>query len=249
MVDTPEAVSGAAAQAKPFALMWGLDEQGTRGPKRGLSLDQVIDAAIEVADAEGVAALSMSRVAKRLGFTTMSLYRYVDSKDTLLVLISDRALGLPPELPVGVGWRTGIEAWAEGVSESLRRHPWFVDLPLAAPPMGPCNMAWLDAGLGMFAETAVPEPMKLQLVMNVSLYLIGRMRVAKELAASGDNAEYPVMLSRVLDPQRYPALTRALDAQVFDDDDVEWDDGGLRFGLARLLDGYEQFVRTFEEQS
>ncbi|MFI6040799.1 TetR/AcrR family transcriptional regulator [Nocardia sp. NPDC051321] len=246
MVDTPEADSGTSAVAKSFALMWGLDEPGTRGPKRGLSLDQVIDAAIEVADAEGAAALSMSRVAKQLGFTTMSLYRYVDSKDTLITLVSDRAMGLPPELPTGVGWRAGIEAWARGVAASMRRHPWYLDLPLAAPPMGPGNMAWLDAGLAVFAETAVPESIKLQLVLNVSLYTIGRMRVAKEMAAGGDTDEYPALLSQVLDPRRFPALTRAFAAQAFDDDDVDWDDADLRFGLDRLLDGYEQFIRSYE---
>ncbi|MFD6157426.1 TetR/AcrR family transcriptional regulator [Nocardia sp. NPDC060256] len=248
MADTPEA-NAATALAKSFALMWGLDEPGTRGPKRGLSLDQVVDAAIEVADAEGVTALSMSRVAKHLGFTTMSLYRYVDSKDTLLLLVSDRAMGLPPELPTGVGWRAGIEAWASGVAVTMRRHPWYLDLPLAAPPMGPYNMAWLDAGLAMFAETAVPEPVKLQLVLNVSLYVIGRMRVAKEMADGGATDEYPALLSQVLDPQRFPALTRAFAAQAFEDDDVDWDDADLRFGLDRLLDGYEQFVGSYEKKS
>ncbi|MFI6173249.1 TetR/AcrR family transcriptional regulator [Nocardia sp. NPDC051052] len=247
MVDTPETDIGTSAVAKSFALMWGLDEPGTRGPKRGLSLDQVIDAAIEVADAEGAGALSMSRVAKHLGFTTMSLYRYVDSKDTLITLVSDRAMGLPPQLPVG-DWRAGIEAWGWGVSAAIKQHVWFLDLPLAAPPMGPYNMAWLEAGLAMFAETAVPESIKLQLVLNVSLYMIGRMRVAKEMAAGGDTDEYPALLGQVLDPQRFPALTRAFTAQAFEDDDVDWDDADLRFGLDRLLDGYDQFVRSFEKQ-
>ncbi|MFG1792638.1 TetR/AcrR family transcriptional regulator [Nocardia sp. NPDC049149] len=248
-METPDAEG---PLAKAFALMWGLDEPGTRGPKRGLSLDQVIDAAIEVADAEGAGALSMSRVAKHLGFTTMSLYRYVDSKDTLLVLVSDRAIGLPPELPVGGEWRAGIEAWAWAVSESIRRHPWFLDLPLSTPPMGPCNMAWLDRGLAMFADTPVPEPIKLQLVLNVSLYMIGRMRVGSEMSDDDDNDEYPAMLSRVLDPQRFPALTRALNAQAFDEafeeDIKEWD-ADLRFGLDRLLDGYETFIRSFDQRS
>ncbi|MFI6213231.1 TetR/AcrR family transcriptional regulator [Nocardia brasiliensis] len=246
MTDTPD-TSGAEVLAKSFALLWGMDEQGTRGPKRGLSLDQVIDAAIQVADAEGVGALSMSRVAKHLGFTAMSLYRYVDSKDTLLALVSDRVLGQPPELPVGKGWRVGIEAWAWAEVEQIRRHPWFLSLPLATPPVGPCNMAWLDAGLATFADSAVPESTKLQLVMNVSLYVLGRLRVAREMGGDDeDNDEYPAMLSRVLDPQRFPALTRALAAQAFDEVDADWDDADFAFGLARLLDGYEQFIRSVE---
>ncbi|WP_378738248.1 TetR/AcrR family transcriptional regulator [Nocardia brasiliensis] len=246
-METPD--SGAEALAKSFAVLWGMDEPGTRGPKRGLSLDQVVDAAIEVADAEGPAALSMSRVAKQLGFTTMSLYRYVDSKDTLLALVSDRVLGLPPELPVGVDWRTGIEAWAWAVAAAIKRHPWFLELPLATPPVGPCNMAWLDAGLAMFAETPIPESTKLQLVMNVSLYLFGRMRVAREMPTGDENDEYPTLLSRVLDPQRFPALTRALAGRAFDETEADWEDVDVRFGLDRLLDGYEQFIRSYEQRS
>jgi AcrR family transcriptional regulator len=241
LMETPEA--GAGAMPKAFALMWGLDEGGTRGPKRGLSLDQLVDAAIEVADAEGAAALSMGRVAKHLGFTTMSLYRYVDSKDTLIDLVSDRVIGLPPELPVDVPWRAGMEAWAWGVSRAIRRHPWWLELPLAAPPMGPYNMAWLEVGLSVFAATAVPEPVKLQLVVNVSLYVIGRMRLAREMSTGEETDEYPALLSRALDPQRFPALTRALAVQAFDADDVEWEDVDLGFGPDRLLDGYERVRR------
>ncbi|MFD0364012.1 TetR/AcrR family transcriptional regulator [Nocardia sp. GCM10030253] len=247
-METPEADGGPGTMPKSFALMWGLDEAGTRGPKRGLSLDQVVDAAIEVADAEGSAALSMSRVAKHLGFTTMSLYRYVDSKDTLIDLVSDRVVGPPPELPVGGDWRTGIEAWAWGMFRSIARHPWWLDLPLAGPPMGPYNMAWLEVGLSAFDETSVPESVKLQLVLNVSLYVIGRMRVAKEIAvsAAADHDDYPAMLSRVIDPQRFPALTRAFSQQAFDDVEMDSEEAVLSFGLDRMLDGYEQFVRSFE---
>ncbi|WP_062993067.1 TetR/AcrR family transcriptional regulator [Nocardia anaemiae] len=241
-METPDA----SAVPKAFALMWGLDEGGSRGPKRGLSLDQVIDAAIEVADLEGVGALSMSRVAKRLGFTTMSLYRYVDSKDTLIELVTDRVVGPPPELPDDPNWRVRVEAWAWAEVRMIQQHPWWVDLPLA-PPMGPRNMAWLDAGLSAFAGTAVPEPVKLQLVLNVSLYLIGRMRMAREMAASAEYDGYLAALGHVIDPQHYPALASALAHQAFDLDETNWAEADLQFGLDRLLDGYEQFVRSFEQ--
>lgn len=90
------------ALPRAVELAWGLDQPGTRGPKKGLSLEQILDTAIELADAEGVTALSMGRVAKALGFTTMSLYRYVASKDELIELISDRVIGPPPVIPDGV---------------------------------------------------------------------------------------------------------------------------------------------------
>src|SRR5882757_3162372 len=104
---------------KVFELAWGLGESGTRGPRKGLSLEQVVDAAIAVGDAEGLAGLSMSRVAKQLGFTTMSLYRYVDSKDTLITLVSDRLIGLPPEPIAGQPWREAIEGWATAEFDAI----------------------------------------------------------------------------------------------------------------------------------
>ena len=77
-------------------LLWGLQERPRRGPKPGLSLERIVDAAIGLADAGGLAAVSMARVAAELGFTTMSLYRYVPTKDDLLELMVDAASGLPP---------------------------------------------------------------------------------------------------------------------------------------------------------
>jgi AcrR family transcriptional regulator len=74
------------------ALMWGLRDVTKRGPKPSLSVEDIVRAAIEIADAEGLAAVSMARVAERLGNSTMALYRHVKSKDELLILMSDAAL-------------------------------------------------------------------------------------------------------------------------------------------------------------
>ena len=77
------------------ALAWGVAAHPQRGPKRELSIERIVEAAIDIADAEGLAAVSMSRVAASLGFTTMSLYRYVTSKDDLILLMQEGA-SLPP---------------------------------------------------------------------------------------------------------------------------------------------------------
>ncbi|WP_216592539.1 TetR/AcrR family transcriptional regulator [Verrucosispora sioxanthis] len=90
------------------ALAWGLRDRPSRGPKRSLSLDQVVAAGIQIAQAEGLTAVSMSRVAGELGVATMSLYRYVPTKHDLLDLMVDTAYGPPPR-PRGAdeGWRAG----------------------------------------------------------------------------------------------------------------------------------------------
>src|ERR1700735_5026231 len=105
-------------------LAWGLRRDGRRGPRRGLTLEAIVDAGIEVAGAEGVGALSMARIAKRLGVGAMSLYRYVAAKDELLTLMVDTALGPPPPLPAPGEWRAGLTAWCDAERDAYRAHPW-----------------------------------------------------------------------------------------------------------------------------
>ncbi len=236
--------SGDMAVPRAVELMWGRGQAGGRGPKRALTLDQILDAATEVADAEGFAALSMNRVAKQLGFTAMSLYRYVDSKNTLVDLLMDRVVGPPPEIAAGTPWRVGLETWAHAEFERLGRHSWWLDIPLSRPPMGPNNMAWLESALQVLAEAAVPEPVKLQLVMNVSMFVVGKRRFLRDLQEE-EGGDFASVMARVLDPQRFPSVSAALSNAAFDDDDIDWERADFEFGLARLLDGYEVFIATF----
>ncbi|WP_430333290.1 TetR/AcrR family transcriptional regulator [Rhodococcus sp. ACT016] len=227
-------------------LAWGLDEAGRRGPKRGLSLGEILDAAIELADEEGVAALSMARVAKRLGFTTMSLYRYVASKDELLELISDRVIGTPPEIPSTSSWREGLETWARAEYDVLMRHRWWLRLPISGPPLGPNNIAWLEAALGCLASTRLPEPLKVQVALNLSVHVISRARFTVDLVLDTETDNYSTVLRRVLDPAQFPALTAALDAEAFAEDDVDWEDSDFRFALGLLLDGVQRIVEHYD---
>lgn len=199
-----------------------------------------------MADAEGFAALSMNRVAQQLGFTAMSLYRYVDSKQTLIELLLDRVIGAPPEIPRGTHWREGLQRWALAEYAAIERHPWWLDIPLNDPPMGPNNIAWLEVGLGTLAETAVPEPIRMQLVMNLTFYVMGRMRMARGLSIDdAEDDDYVAISQRLIDPQRFPNVAAALSVNPFDDE-IDWNKADFEFGLARMLDGYENFVRTFE---
>src|SRR5688572_30415165 len=96
-----------------LAAVWGLRERPRRGPKPGLTLDAIVDAAVALADADGLGAVSMSRVAEKLGFTTMSLYRHVSSKDELLMLMMEAAIGAPtPSADPAPNWRAAMETFA-----------------------------------------------------------------------------------------------------------------------------------------
>lgn len=234
--------TGEAALPRFVELAWGLGESGRRGPKRGLNLDEILDAAIELADEEGVAALSMARVAKRLGFTTMSLYRYVESKDELLELIADRVIGAPPEIPSDLQWREGLEVWASAEYDALMRHRWWLRLPINGAPLGPNNIAWLEAALGCLSSTRLPEALKVQVALNLSVHVIGRARFTADLVVNTESDNYASILPQLLDPSRFPALTAALDGDAFAADDVDWEDADFRFALGLLLDGIERLV-------
>src|SRR5260370_18327146 len=124
-----------------LGLLWGRRGRGKRGPRPGLSAEAIVEAAIRVADAEGLEAVSMARVAHELGFTTMSLYRHVASKDELLQLMwNGSATGAESLVLEGEDWRSRIRMWSLIQREILDRHPWITQMPMAAPPLGPNSM-------------------------------------------------------------------------------------------------------------
>src|SRR3954454_7828145 len=229
-----------------IAAAWGLRERPARGPKPGLSLERIVAAAVAVARAEGVEAVSMSRVAKELGSSPMSLYRYVAAKDELLALMVDAALGDTAAAPQrGKGWRAGIERWAWTYHDALRRHPWVLRVPISGPPITPNQVRWLDEGLAALGETALTEAEKLSVILLVSGYVRNEATTAADVAAAAGGGEimpaYAAALGQVVDRERFPALHAALRSEAFARDDDPDDE--FVFGLARVLDGVEALVR------
>ena len=225
-------------------LAWGLREEGTRGPRRGLTLERIVDAGIDVAAAEGVGALSMAKIAKRLGVGTMSLYRYVAAKDELLMLMVDSALGAPPPLTDQGDWRAGLTAWCDAMRAAYRRHPWGLRVPITGPPLGPNNVSWLDRALEAMARTGLSEQDKLSSVLLLSGFVRNEATLTADFAAaSGDEQVMPgygTLLSEITRADEFPALHRAIASGALDDEDDM--DLEYRFGLARILDGIGELV-------
>ncbi len=122
---------------RSLELLWGEPKVPSRGPKPGLDLARIVRTAIELADAEGLAALSMRRVAERLGVGAMSLYTYIPGKAELLDLMLDQVQGelLMEELPGG-DWRARLEARARQDWALYERHPWLLQIcPCHFPPL------------------------------------------------------------------------------------------------------------------
>ncbi|MEV6239476.1 TetR/AcrR family transcriptional regulator [Lentzea sp. NPDC051838] len=145
-----------------------------RGRKPAIDAADITRAAIAVADAEGLAAVSMARVAQELGNATMALYRHVKSKDELLALMSDSAMEDPPDLPEG-DWRERLRFWAKAVLAGIGRHPWFPQVPIS-PPVGPHSLAWFDKGLGALDGTPLEPDEKAGVVLTLMTYVHGEAR-------------------------------------------------------------------------
>src|SRR5215470_2598256 len=231
---------------------WGLRPRPSKGPRRGLSLERIVDAAIRVAASEGLAAVSMGRVAADLGAAPMSLYRYVAAKEELLELMVDAACGPPPAgLAPDCGWREGLSGWSWAYLAVLRRHPWVLRIPISGPPITPNQIRWLEQGLALLRETGLTEGEKLSVILLLSGYVRNEATLASNMAAAyaaaGATVEdaipaYRRQLARLTDPVRFPAVRALLDAGVLDRADDP--DAEFRFGLERVLDGVEALVRS-----
>jgi AcrR family transcriptional regulator len=110
-----------------------------RGPRQQLDLDEILDAAIELADTDGLAAVSTRAVAARFGRTAMALYPYVGGKEQMLALMQDHASALPPPSSI----RT-VTDWALAFFDLHRAHPWLTERPWAQSSQGPNERDWLE---------------------------------------------------------------------------------------------------------
>ena len=229
---------------------WGRRDRPSRGPKPGLSLERIVDAAVRVAGSDGLEAVSMSRVAAELGVSTMSLYRYVAAKDELLSLMvdavmADAAPATESDRRDDEDWRTGLSRWAWAYHDILRRHPWVVRVPITSPPVTPNLTAWLEHGLSTLRATGLPEPEKLSVMLLLSGFVRNEATLVAELGAAAEHEIMPSwgrVLGTLTDPEQFPALHAALASEAFAQDDDP--DAEFAFGLDRILDGVAALVRT-----
>ncbi|VTR77697.1 TetR/AcrR family transcriptional regulator C-terminal domain-containing protein [Cellulomonas hominis] len=250
-------VTGTGDPARSMALLWRDHEPAPRGrgAAAGLSVDRVVGAAVEVADAEGIGALSIRRVATALGVGAMSLYTYVPGKGELLDLMVDAVLG---ELPGLVGelapgdWRARLEAVARGSWALYERHPWLLHVGASSrPPLGPNVMAKYELELRAVDGAGLGEVDMDAVVTLVNGFVAGAARGVVEQAQAGAasgttelewwRATEP-FVTRVFDPQKYPTVARvgpvAGQAQQAAYDPRR----AFEFGLERLLDGIAVLV-------
>jgi len=237
------------AVPRAVRALWGEGTGNRRGPKPALSVRAIAEAAIAIADTEGLGAASMSAVAKRLGFTTMSLYRHVDSKEDLQLAMVDVALGPPPDLPPRHGWRRQLVAWARAEHARMLAHPWVLEIRLGSPPLGPNSTAWMELGLRTLARTGLSWQQAASALLLVDGYARTQALLAVQFADADGLRLWADRMRTLVDAERHPALGAAIAAGVFDDAPAA--DGAqafpsdeFDFGLGLVIDGIAELARA-----
>jgi len=219
-------------------FLWGERAERTRGPKPKLSLDQIADAAIAIADAEGLAAVSMQRVAADLGYTKMSLYRYLPGKTELVALMVERALGEPPPL-AGQDWRAALAEWCRLLLAGFVRHPWTLEATVGVRPLGPHEVGWMESALTVLAGTPLTGGERL----DAMVLLVGHARMLAEQTAAGHPEEdLSAVIATVIAEHgdRFPQLKSAMAEAAA----TGGQNQAFHFGLERILDGLETLIRS-----
>ena len=250
--------------------LWRRRPAGRRGPRPALSVDRIVQTAVDIADAEGLAAVSMARVADALGFTPMALYRHVSGKDELLALMADAVPGPPPPIPADLGWRDALELWTRSQIELAMTRPWYLDLPLSSVTPGPQRAAWLEAAFYAMRDLALPADEKMAIAGLLAQHVLGETRVQVEsrrtavqrvrraaglgddvpdseldpdaLAAAHPYADFELILTRLASPEEYPYLAGALASWEPSPGGEPSSDDEIAFGVGVVLDGIEAWV-------
>jgi AcrR family transcriptional regulator len=250
--------TGSGDPARSLALLWRTYERPNRGGRSGLNVDRIVSAAIEIADADGLAALSMRRVAEHLGVGTMSLYTHVPGKGELIDVMLDTVIGevdMPDDLPEG--WRARLEAIARANWALYHRHPWILQVATGRPPLGPNVIAKYDYELRAVEGIGLDDVEMDSVVTLVLGHAEGAARRALEASQAERrtgvtdeqwwSASAPI-LSRVFDASRYPIAVR-VGAAAGEAYGAAFDaEHAFEFGLQRLLDGIAAFVDARDER-
>ncbi|MFF1822782.1 TetR/AcrR family transcriptional regulator [Kribbella sp. NPDC058245] len=244
--------SGSGDPAKSLELLWRKQKQPTRGPKPALTVEGIVEAALRIADAEGIGAMSMRRVADEVGAGAMTLYRYIPGKAELLDVMLDTVYGELPRRVVPGDWRAKLDEVARENRELYLRHAWMLQVAVSRPPLGPHVMAKYEYELAAIEGIGLTDVEMDATVALVNGYVHGAVRAAVEarqvIQHSGMTdkewwlAHVP-HLDRIADVESFPLSTR-VGSTVGEEFDAPYDsDYAFEYGLARLLDGIATLVR------
>ena len=242
---------------RSMELLWRLAPTPTRGPKQALTIERIVEAAVALADDEGLDALTMRRVAAALGVGAMSLYTYVPAKAELVDLMLDHVYGEQlAAISTDGGWRDALESRARADWAMYERHPWVVRAAGPRPTLGPNELDVHEASLAAVDGLGLTGSEMVAVVSLIAGYVNGVASGIAEAVAEGENhasddqwwKERSAVLDRVYSAERFPVSTR-LEAEGTFDGDPEVSDylaneirSTFEFGLERVLDGIAVLV-------
>jgi AcrR family transcriptional regulator len=190
-------------------LIWLRPERGARGPAPAHSRAEIARVAVALADAEGLAGVSMRKVAGVLGTGAMSLYNYVPSKEQLFDLMLDAVAGEweLPQRPAGDA-RADLAEFARQGLAVLRRHPWVPTLVSTRLSIGPNSLRQLEYFLGILADQDIPGNIKMELfaLTNSFLHQFAQFEANQAASASRTAADLGVFLGQAVATGAYPNL-------------------------------------------
>jgi AcrR family transcriptional regulator len=233
---------GDAEGVPPYIdLAWHGDHRSRPGPRRSLDVRAIAATGVSLADEVGLAGVSMRSVGARLGMTSMGLYRYVQSKDELVALMIDEALGPPDFAEYGAEpWRDRLIAWSYAARARYEAHPWVLAVSLPEPPALPNQITWTERGLEALWPTNMTENEKLSALLLVNVYVRGQTQLATGFgqAQTDDNqdAQYARLLLSLVDPGRFPRLVAAMTSRATSPR-ADFADHEFGFGLDTVLNG------------
>lgn len=240
--------SGTGDLNRTLELLWHGKEQPSRGPKPGLTLERIVSTAVQLADREGLSALSMRRVAAELGVGTMTLYRYVPGKGELLDLMLDHVNTPAGDISEyrGKDWRASMELIAEGSWALFTRSPWLLQVSQVRPVLGPGSLLGVEFALAALEGLELTGREKIGLLSTLDNYVLGSARThvlqqrATERTGLSErefwDSQLPY-LERAMGSGDYPHLA-ALPEDSFSMSAQET----MRFGLRALLDGFQTLI-------
>ena len=253
--------SGGGDPDRILAMLWRRTKPADAGSKPALgrrpklTLDAVVAAAVTLADAEGLPAMSMSRVATALGVGTMTLYTYVPSKAELVDLMVDEVLverALPgPGEPRPRGWRAQMEAFAELTRTMYRRHPWLRHISMIRPPVGPGMLAEREYVLSTLAGIGLTPQQMDAAALAVTAFVGATVRAEVEseqlerTTGQSNDAwwqERTGLWEDYFDEDRHPTMTYVWNSGGFDKGTADATAAAHEFGFQRLLDGIQAVV-------
>jgi AcrR family transcriptional regulator len=239
---------GTSEGRRVVELLWAPKQQApVRGPRPRISLTDVVAAGVAIADAEGLAALSMRKVASHLGVGVMSLYTYVPGRSELVELMIDRVYGEHQIPDPQLSWRQRVEQWARETWRIYSAHPWLLDYNMARLPIGP-NV--LDASEALYAalrDAGFDGAENVAIFNLINWQLLG---AARSMISDADEARHTGVSAEAywnsrasfwdtyFDWKRYPSMAAIWEVGGFDDP-VGWDFERM---LDRLLSGIEQLA-------